>query len=437
MLLQKGMGEKQRWGYPVLGAVIGAFIIVGYIWSQFYPYLMEIYGISTVATLALGASALGLGNMIIAPPIAGIILDKWGPKVAFLCCAVYFIIGMALLKTMLNYSDWASAAKFWYIGSFFIGMALGTYAGTVPATCAKWFPDKFGAAVGIANIGPGVASVWLAPTVAKLIKSVGLGSTYITLGIMGTIIILVLGFLLWKAPEPGYQPAGWVPSVKSGGSESSFTLRDAIRIPEYWFLWACTFLVCLGGFLFAMNVATILLEGLSGIGGMAKSAVVSSIIPLFISITAIINAVARPVWGIVMDKIGNPWKTLAILYTGLAITFVIFLFLYTGPVTAVIGGCLVYLFFGGSSPVHMAAGPYIFGTEAAGKIMGSLLLATGIGWVIGSYLGAYLRDITGSYASPLIVAACLAVIGLILIVILSRRVAKKNMVKKDLGLPGQ
>lgn len=432
-MLQKGMGEKQRWGYPILGAVIGGTIVLSYIWSQFYPYLMELYQVTEVAPLALAASVLGFGNMLIAPPVTGIILDRWGPKATFTCCAIYMAIGIILLRLMLNFDTWGQAAAFWYSGSFFVGLACGTYAGTAPATSAKWFPDRFGSAVGIANIGPGIAALWLAPFTASLIPKIGIGNTFMAIGIIAIVIIIALGIIPWRSPAAGWQPTGWEPPTAQTEEKSGegLTFKEAMGTKEYWFLWACTFIVCLAGFLFVMNLAMILIEGLSGKGGMDDALVRASIVPLTMSVTAIINAVSRPVWGWVMDKIGSPWKTLAILYVGFALTLVLFLFLYSGPVSAIIGACLVYLFFGGTSPVHNAAGPYIFGTAAAGKIMGSLMVATGVGWVIGPYFGAALRDITGSYVSPLVVAAILVVVGLILIGILSNLSKKKNLTEES------
>lgn len=421
-LLDKGIGENHRRLYPWMLAIIGGAVVLSFIWSAFYPYLMEFYGVADKAPFALGASALGFGNMLIAPPIAGIILDRWGPKATLALSSLCLIIGAFCMNHMLSISVWTDASTWWYIGSFIFGFASGCFAATHVSTSSKWNPDKLGYASGIANIGPAIGAFWMAPVAAILIPKLGIGGTFSAFAAIGVVVAILFGIIPLRLPEPGWKPAGWeVPQKEAFG----VTFNEAIRTNKYWILIGCTFIVCLAGFLFAMNIATLIIEGCATIGGMDPKVVVATVVTMAISATAIVNALARPAWGVVLDKLGDCWKVLLILYIGFAISLLLFRFMYTGAVTAVIGACIVYAFFGGTAVAHMGATSTLFGTKSLGKILGSTQVATGVAWVIGPYLGAKLADITGSYATALYTATGCCIVGVILVLIMM------NMIKKN------
>lgn len=422
-----GLGERQRRLYPWLGAVLGGLIIMSTIWSLFYPFLMKQFEMTDKAPFALGASILGLGNMLLGPIVAGYLVDRFGPRASYGTAVVALIIATFCMRALGAATEWSSGATYWYLGSLFYGFAVGMYTGTAPALSMKWNPDKMGFATGVANIGPALAPVWLSPIAAALIPRVGIGNAFTILFISSIVVILVLGVAIQRQPEKGWKPEGWEPPAKVTGKAAGLTLKEAAKTKEYWFLFLASFFCLVGGFLFMLNIATIMIEGVGIRGGMDPAKVVPAVIVPFLSISAFLGAVMRPAWGWFLDKMGSPWRALKVTYTGLIITLLIFTFLWKSVVSAIIGACLIYFFFQGSSPIHMAGGPFLFGTKEAGKITGTILVATGLAWIVGPYLGAWLADISGTYATALYVGAASVFIALILVFLVSTSKARATV----------
>ena len=432
-ILNKGIGEKLRWYYPFGGAIIATAIVITNAWSVFYPYIMDHFAIdaSYMASIAAGSSAVGWGNFIIAPITGAILVDRFGPKVMYALSAILELIGLSCIKMMCSGGpgDWAAMQPWWLAAGLFIGWGIGYMTATANPMAAKWCPEKTGLAIGIVNIGPALGPVWATQVAARVIPGAGLETTFTIMILVGVCFTLVFGVLAQRAPEPGYMPEGYVPPAASVAEEEGLTLKQALRTKEYWCMFLCTFLCCFGGFGFAMNAATIVIEGCVTVGGMEEATVRVAVVATAMSIANIINAIARPAWGAIATKLGDPWKVLMVLYIGFIVVLLLFSRLYTTAMGAIVAVCLVYCFFGGTSPLHQSAGPVLFGPAHSGQIMNTLLLATGIAWILGPYVGGFIKGATGSYVGALYLSAAMVFIALCIVLYVSSQNKKKQAAK--------
>src|SRR5207302_909011 len=139
----------------------------------------------------------------------GLLQDRLGPKVGAtaggLCLAAGCIVA-GLLK-----SYFGLIAGFGLLGG--IGMGLG-YAAATPAA-VKWFgPHRRGLVVGLVVGGYGGAAIYIAPLARFLIAEYGLSGSFIGLGVLFAVVIIVAGQLLsW--PGPGYVPPA--PPARTAG----------------------------------------------------------------------------------------------------------------------------------------------------------------------------------------------------------------------------
>jgi len=423
-LLSKGIGAKGRWAYVGLSPAIAFFVTLSGSWSLFYPYLQQQFGMAEVAPLALGASLIGAGDFLIGPVLCAILLDRFGPKFTYGLSAVFFVIAVFFMLALGAATEWASGAFFYYAGSLTAGIAIGLKTGTGANITAKWMPDRLGLSIGLAAMGQSLAPLWLAPVATMLIPSIGIGNAFMVFLVGAAIITIVLGVVPQRLPDKEWKPEGYVPPVKN--EEGSLSLPQAMKTSRFYVLWVCTFLSCLAVFGFAMNMATIILEGL-GKGGIEDVGAGMAVVATVLAVTSIINACARPVWGFIADKLGSTWRALQLLYILLAVVMIAYLWLYTSPITSAIGIALFFVCMGGTSPVHMSAVPKLFGTQFVGRIGSINMLATGFAWVIGAYVGALIKDITGSYAGALIGFAALALVSLVLVTVLSQMEKKRTL----------
>jgi hypothetical protein len=99
-------------------------------------------------------------------------------------------------------------------------MGLG-YAAATPAA-VKWFgPHQRGLIVGLVVGGYGGAAIYISPLAKWLIGSYGLSGSFIGLGCLFAVVVIIAGQLLsW--PPAGYVPPAGVSRVK----QSTFAARD-------------------------------------------------------------------------------------------------------------------------------------------------------------------------------------------------------------------
>lgn len=69
MFLEKGVGEKKRWFYPISSFFLGLGLSIGSTWTIFYPYIQEHFSLQTVAGVVLASTFIGVGTMIFGPLI--------------------------------------------------------------------------------------------------------------------------------------------------------------------------------------------------------------------------------------------------------------------------------------------------------------------------------------------------------------------------------
>ena len=426
-ILNKGLGAKYRWLYPVFGMAMGLFIVFSNIMSQFYPYLQAQYNVETVATFALAASLMGGGDMLVGPLLNMLFFDKYGPKFMYTGTVICMVVALFCMRAVGAGTVWDDSAMFWYIGSFMLGVGAGLRSGTAPALANKWCPDNPGFATGLVAMGQGLAAFWMAPTVAFLIPNYGFGDAWTILITLGIVVVILTGIIPQRQPEPDFKPEGWEPPVKDeAADDGSLTLSQAIKTKEYWVLFICTFLVSFANFAIVMNVVPMYIEGLGQVGFDAAY-VTTNITAVMLSATSVLNAAGRPIWGFIRDRIKNTWITLLLLYGGAAIAIFAMSILYkTGVVPAIAIGCVVYFFLSGTSPVHMSAGPVLFGPKYAGSILSSTLYGTGFAWLLGPYIGATIKDMTGAYTNCFYLAIATCVIAILLVIYIYNVQKKKE-----------
>lgn len=414
-----GMGEDKRKWYPWVGAIVGTLCVVGTSWSVFYPLLMDKFSVDVVAPWAAGASISGLSNLIISPFLAGPLVDKKGPKVTFGISILLFLVAGACMYMLDGCTELAQGQIWWMAGSFMAGLAVGFYTGTMSATVSKWNPDNVGFAVGVDNIGPALAPVWIAPFAAAVVPSLGIGNGFAVIFGIGILGVFLFGFLPFKLPEPGWEPKDPVihnnegkKSMAQMANEKDMTFGQIMKTGKVWYMFILVFLACFGYMAFTMNLSTILQEGL---GADASFQSVMATVSLALQIGAVVNAISRPIWGKVMDKLNSPWKTLLTIYILEALGVAFFTLVFKWNIAFAIGAIMVIYFSGGGvAPIHMATAPSLFGTKNSGKVITVTLIATGCAWVVAPYAGALARDITGTYVNTLYFTVALLIVCAIL-----------------------
>jgi OFA family oxalate/formate antiporter-like MFS transporter len=254
----------------------------------------------------------------------------------------------------------------------------------------KWFPDRRGFITGLAVTGFGLGAFFvsqIAPHLLDAKSGVGLGYTFIYLGIAYLIIVVVAAQFFRKAPD-NYAPAGWVPSprVEEVRTSRDYILQEAFRSPRWYVLWLILALNVTAGAAL-ISVASPLAQSLTG-ASIATGA-------FLVGIIAIFNGAGRLVWGWTSDAIGRPFTFLS-LFVLQAIAFLVLPSLHNFAIfwipCALIGLC-----YGGGFGTMPAFAADFFGPKNAGTIYGVMLTAWSAGGIVGPSLIASLDYKTALY----------------------------------------
>jgi OFA family oxalate/formate antiporter-like MFS transporter len=389
-------GEKtfNRWLVVVGALLIQVSLGAVYIYSVFKPGLSVKFPDWSPTDLALPAQLI-LAFFALSTILSGRIQDKFGPKLVATTGGILLALGLIIASFADNLIMFTLG--FSVLGGIGIGAA---YVCPI-ATCVKWFPDKRGLITGLAVAGFGAGALVFTPVAKTLIVSQGIMNTFMYLGII-FLVAVILGAQLMVVPPAGYKPAGWNPPAPVPGvtaaSGGDFTWQEMIRTPQFWLLWLTYFAGCTAGLMIIMNVTNIwqspsLLSLAKTMPNVPKDAFksVADAGATAVMIVAILNALGRIAWGKISDVIGRK-STLYImfLYSGI---IMLFLNSFTTYPLFIFGVASVGFCFGGFLALYPAVTADYFGTKNVGVNYGWMFTAYGAGGLFGPWLAPKLMTI--------------------------------------------
>ncbi len=421
--------SQNRWAIAVAGTI--AMICLGtvYSWSIFTQPLIASFGWSNTTTtwaFALAIFFLGVGAIL-----GGRWQDRSGPRVVAVSGAVLWGIGniLAGLGTA-HFGAWWIYLTYGVIG----GLGLGIGYITPVATVTKWFPDKRGLGSGMVVMGFGLGAFFYSNIMkavpsfaaasreaARILAGRGGGQAVVRLSdasvsavmnafLVSGIVFLVLGGIcasFLRNPPAGFTRPGAVAAAAS--SARDYAPSEAMRTPQFWLLWFMLFLNVTAGILFISNAVPIMRELTGTTPGIALA---------IYGIIAVFNGIGRFFWGAVSDRIGRNWAYILIYGTQVLIFFFVG-GVHSLPIVATLFAIVLLDYGGGFGTMPSFTADY-FGTKYMGVNYGWILLAWGVGGIVGPIFVALVKDATGSFSGALPYIAFMLLVATIL-PILARR----------------
>ena len=411
---------KNRWIVAVAGTVVMICLGTVYSWSLFTNPLIASFGWSnstTTLTFSLTILFLGIGSIV-----GGRWQDRSGPRPVVVTGAVLWGIGniLAGLGTA-RFGAWWLYLTYGVIG----GLGLGLGYITPVAVVTKWFPDKRGLGSGMVVMGFGLGAFFYSlllksiPAFAAVLNNSkksgqrlsGQDTSVImmTFIISGVVYLVVGGLCAAYLTNPPAAEAGAPGRKASALQQREFSPLEAARTWQFYVLWLMLFLNVTAGILFISNAAPIMQE-LTGITpGTAAS---------IYAFLALFNGLGRFFWGAVSDRIGRKLAYILIYGTQVAIFFFVG-HIHSLPVVAALFAIVLLDYGGGFGTMPSFTADY-FGTRFMGLIYGWILLAWGVGGVVGPIFVAYVKDHTGSFHEALPWIAGMLAVAMILPIVIRR-----------------
>jgi MFS family permease len=385
-----------------------------------------------------GSTAIALSIHLVvggvASPVAGHLIDKYGPRRVM-------PIGAILTAGSLMWLSRSTALWQFYV-AFGVVAAIGSVMlHIVPLTTivSNWFVRNRGTAIGIVAAGSGVGQLSL-PLLQYLISRIGWRNSYFVLGsailIIPTTLILLF---LYSRPEDrgvssidetkkrrrrrnvelvveadgevlerkrGIMRKGEVVILDKEWAEKEWTVRKALRTFRFWAVTLVIANFAAGFFLISVHLVAYLIDkGYSPV--MAASVM---------GLQGLINVVGKFVGGVLCDRIGRE-KTLTL---SIGIFIVCILLLNVGGV--VFSPVAIYAFtvfyglgYGMALPSLIASAADLFQGKHFGAILGFMILGGFLGGALGTWMGGFFFDLTQAYQVNFGVAALVMVISAALI----------------------
>jgi NNP family nitrate/nitrite transporter-like MFS transporter len=334
-------------------ALIG-FTITFWAWNLVAPlgtrYSSEL-GLSATQTSLLVAMPVLVGSLGRVP--VGALTDRYGGRLMFTALTLATAVPVVLVAFAGSLQSYALLLVF----GFFLGVAGTTFAVGIPFVNAWFEPARRGFATGVFGAGMGgtALSSFFTP---RLVRSIG----YVPTHLLIALALVVIGVLLWllMRDSPAWKP-NLAPVIPK--------LAAAAKLPLTWqmsFLYAVAF----GGFVaFSTYLPTYLKNvysfDLTGAGTRTAGFAIAAVI-------------ARPIGGIVADKIG-PRIVVAISLGGAAVMSLIIALRLPPEIPAGTAFVLMALFLGLGTGGVFAWVAELAPAERVGTITGIVGAAGGLG----------------------------------------------------------
>lgn len=345
--------------------------------AHFDTSLTAVGVIFSIAIVMLGLSAAVMGTWV----------ERVGPRAAMFTSACFWASGFLVGALGIATSQlWLVYLGYGVIGG--IGLGIG-YISPV-STLIKWFPDRPGLATGMAIMGFGGGALVASPLSRQLMAvydsgydpsdptSVASGgavtSLFVTLGI-AYFLVMMLGVFTVRVPAPGWTPAGFDASAVAARpmvSTANVSAANAIRTPQFWFLWTVLFCNVTAG-IGILEQAAPMIQDFFRDG--ATSTVAPATAAGFVAFLSLFNMAGRFVWSSTSDFIGR--KPTYVMYLGVGM--ILYVLLATvgnlSTVIFVLVAAVIISFYGGGFATAPAYLRDLFGTFQVGAIHGRLLTA--------------------------------------------------------------
>ncbi|MCL5025262.1 MAG: MFS transporter [Chloroflexi bacterium] len=391
----------------IVGAMNSGFYYYGF--GAFFTSIIDEFGWSRAALS--GAFSIARFESGAAGPVAGMLIDKFGPRRIIAIGITMIGLGFVLISRING------LLMFYLI--FILCLAVGNSFGTsLPAMAAvnNWFIRRRGMAIGVLMAVFGVGGALGVPLLGWLIATFGWRTAAVIVGLIFWTIGLPISRLIYHRPEErGALPDG-IPASPAGDpgadtaatatpphTEADFTPRQALATSAFWFLAIIFAIRHLISSAIAVHEAPFLVD--RGYTLEQASALLGG--------TVLTSVIGRLFWGWVGDRWDRRW--ILALCHGLMALGVLIMTTISDTSTPERVAAFIMVFgtgYGGTVPVSIAMVADYFGRRSYATIQGTASTVTMFGDVSGPILAGYIFDVSQSYLVAFVSFAVVTLAGL-------------------------
>jgi MFS family permease len=442
MIMERNIGRRPRRNFYYGWVIVAVALISMAFWfgfrsmfSVFLVALVEDFGWGRAEIS--GVQSVTMVCYIIAAPLVGGLVDRFGPRRVILPGIILMAAGLALSSTIHGLLQYY--LYYGVLGGVSVAfISLAAYTAIIP----HWFEKRRGTASGIAASGMGLGLMLFPPFTQGIISEWGWRSGFLVMGILTAVILLPLNGLLlrhkpmdlgYAGPDGGMEPDKGMTdrtghAARQPDEGFQWSLGAAAGTINFWALMIFPMLIMIGVYMLLTHFVGFLVNQ-----GLDKMTAASAF-----GLIGLTSTIFRIVWGLVSDRIGRE-RSFSVAMFFFCVSFYCLVRFQNGG-----GLWLVYLFvilvgvgWGSTAPIFMASAADLFYGPAVGTIYGLVEGSLGIGGAFGPWIGGYVFDHTGSYQWAFGVAALAATLAGIMVWVAApgKGWALKERVSAKKGIP--
>ncbi len=392
---------SKRWLFLGVGVFTMLFSGVLYAWSILKIPFKETFNFSD-STLAFNFT-LTMCFFCLGAFFGSLICKKEGPKITLIISGILVAFGFVstgfLNETtphILLYLTYAVLA----------GSGIGIAYNVVVSTVCSWFPDKKGLCSGSLMMGFGVSTLLLGNIISILFEneSFGFNKTYITLGLVIGVVIILAGIILKRPDSNTVFPE---PKAKKSDLKENFETRDFTTKEMLKCLTLIRAVICMAFITAVGNTVISFARDL-----MLSVDAVPTLATTLVGVLSVFNGVGRIVTGAFYDALGRritmiSANILTIVAAGVTLLGVT---IHSLPV-CIIGLCFTGLSYGSCPTVTSAFSASFYGQ----KHFPTNYSITNFNLILASFIATFSNTLlinTGSFIAPFVLLLVLAVCAL-------------------------
>ncbi|MBI4527415.1 MAG: MFS transporter [Deltaproteobacteria bacterium] len=396
------MAENKFYGWQIL---IGSFLILVIDGGLRFSFGVLIKPLVSEFSWERGAITLAFTvNMVVfacCQPLAGKLLDRFGPKFVFSVAALLTTIGLMLTSKTTSLWD-----LYVYYGVITAAGTSGISISVVSSTLSRWFQHLRGFVSGVAISGTALGQFLIIPLIALLLGNFGWRSTWIILGLLLSAVVIPVSLLVMRRPrsEDEGKASGAMNRKTARGNKDypgdlSSSTYHVLRSRNFLLAGATYFICGFQDFFFVTQLIPFAtdqgfaaqeasnLQGLAGllsVPGLLLFAAISERfgrkIPLFLTFLPRLLCFA-----LLIFSTGKPWIYTSALLFGFTLM--------------------------ASAPLASALIGDLYGFQNLGTLTGTIFWIHHLGGALGAYTGGFIYDQTRSYSVAFALGLILAIVA--------------------------
>ncbi len=390
------MAEQNSYRWHILAASFLILVIDGGVRFSFgvliKPLVSEFSWERGAITLAY---TLNMLVFACCQPLAGKLLDRFGPKRLFTASALVTSAGLVL--TSQTMSLWH---LYWSYGVVVAAGISGISIAVVASVLSRWFTQLRVFMSGVAISGTALGQFLFIPLIALLLEKFGWRWTWTSLGILLSLVVVPVSLLVIKSNPAENEPA-------PAGAAEKFP-RDlspsvsAVLTSRNFLLVGASYFVCgFQDFLFVtqmipfatdQGLSTQEASNLQGLAGL-------------LSIPGLL------IFAAVSEKLGRKIP-LFLTFVPRLVCFALLIF-FDGRFWIYASALLFGITLLGLAPLGAALVGELYGFKHIGTLTGVIFWVHHLGGALGAYMGGFTYDLTRSYSMAFSLAMILALVALL------------------------